>query len=152
MSGKKIAQAAVIAAIYVVLTVSFAPFSYGVIQVRISEALTVIAGLTPVAIPGLFIGCIIANLFSGLGVVDIIIGSVATLMAAYLSWRLRKNMWLVPIPPIIVNAVIVGTYLTFFEPYSIWVSIAFVGLGEAISCYVLGLPLLIGMKKWNIFK
>ena len=85
-------QAAVIAAIYVVLTIIFAPFSFGEVQVRISEALTVLPFFTPAAIPGLFVGCIIANLFGGAIPADIIFGSIATLLGALGTYALRKNL------------------------------------------------------------
>ena len=84
-------QAAVIAAIYVVLTIIFAPFSFGEVQVRISEALTVLPFFTPAAIPGLFVGCIIANLFGGAIPADIVFGSIATLLGALGTYALRKN-------------------------------------------------------------
>ncbi|MDK2934486.1 MAG: hypothetical protein PWP27_2296 [Clostridiales bacterium] len=112
-STKFLVQAALIAAIYAVLTISLAPFSYGIMQVRISEALTVLPFFTPAAIPGLFIGCLIANIYGGLGIIDIVFGSLATLIAAVLSYLLRKQKFLVPIPPIIVNAVVVGIILYY---------------------------------------
>ena len=92
-------QAAVIAAIYVVLTIIFAPFSFGEVQVRISEALTVLPFFTPAAIPGLFVGCIIANLFGGAIPADIIFGSIATLLGALGTYALRKkSRFLAPLP------------------------------------------------------
>lgn len=103
-----LAEAAVIGAIYVVLTLLFAPLSYGEIQIRFSEALTILPFFTPAAIPGLFVGCIIANLFGGAIPVDIIFGSIATLIGAVFTYRLRScNRFLAPIPPIVSNAVIV---------------------------------------------
>ena len=100
-------EAAVIGAIYVVLTLLFAPLSYGEIQIRFSEALTILPFFTPAAIPGLFVGCIIANLFGGAIPVDIIFGSIATLIGAVFTYRLRScNRFLAPIPPIVSNAAI----------------------------------------------
>ncbi len=93
-----LAEAAVIGAIYVVLTLLFAPLSYGEIQIRFSEALTILPFFTPAAIPGLFVGCIIANLFGGAIPVDIIFGSIATLIGAVFTYRLRScNRFLAPI-------------------------------------------------------
>ena len=97
---KYLTHAAIIAAVYVVLTIIFAPISYGQVQVRISEALTVLPYFTPAAIPGLFIGCIIANIYGGAGIIDIIFGSLATLFAAFLSYKMPKK-YLVPLPPIL---------------------------------------------------
>ena len=92
-------QAALIGAIYAVLTIAFAPISYGQIQVRISEALTVLPFFTPAAIPGLFIGCIIANLYGGNGIIDIVFGSLATLGAAALSYKMGKVACPIPADP-----------------------------------------------------
>ena len=101
-------QAAMIAAIYVVLTYVFAPFSFGEVQVRISEALTILPVFTPEAIPGLFIGCLIGNILGGAILPDIIFGSIATLIGAFFTWKLReKSPYLAPVPPIIANILIV---------------------------------------------
>ena len=101
-------QAALIAAVYVVLTLVFAPFSYGEIQVRISEALTILPFFTPAAIPGLFVGCILANLLGGAIPLDIAFGSIATLIGAVFTYKLRNSSkWLAPVPPIVANAVLV---------------------------------------------
>lgn len=101
-------QAAIIAALYAALTIVIMPASYGVMQFRVSEALTVLPAFTPAAIPGLFIGCMVANLVSPVGVVDVVIGSTATLIAAVASYKLRDHKLLVPLPPVITNAVMVG--------------------------------------------
>ena len=95
-------QAAMIAAIYVVLTYVFAPFSFGEVQVRISEALTILPVFTPAAIPGLFIGCLVGNILGGAILPDIIFGSIATLIGAFFTWKLRKKSpYFAPIPPIV---------------------------------------------------
>ena len=101
-------QAAMIAAIYVVLTMVFAPISYGEVQLRIAEALTILPFFTPAAIPGLTIGCLIANILGGAILPDIIFGSIATLIGAIFTYALRNcNKFLAPIPPILANTVIV---------------------------------------------
>ena len=102
-----LAQSGAIAAIYVVLTLVFAPISYGEIQLRVAEALTILPMFTSAAIPGLFIGCVIANLLGGCVVLDVVFGSLATLIGAALGYLLRKNRWLVPIPTVIANTVII---------------------------------------------
>lgn len=97
-----LAQSAMIAAIYVVLTVILAPFSYGEVQVRVSEALTILPVFTPAAIPGLFVGCLISNILGGCILPDIIFGSIATLLGACFTYLLRnRNKFLAPLPPII---------------------------------------------------
>ena len=135
-----ITHAAAIAAIYVVLTLVFAPISYGEIQVRIAEALTILPFFTPAAIPGLFIGCLMANVIGGSIVLDVVFGSIATLLGAAGTWMLRKNRWLAPLPPIISNTIIVPLVLSF--GYGVLLPIpllmAFIAIGEIISCYILG--------------
>ena len=152
MKSKKlvfICQAAVIAALYVVLTYVFSAFASGVIQVRVSEALTVLPAFTPAAIPGLVIGCLLSNTLTGCVLLDIIFGSVATLIGALGSYALRRHTWLVPIPPIVSNMIIVPFVLRFAYgatdafPFMI----ATVGAGEIISCYLLGMILYGALKK-----
>ena len=101
-------QAALIAAIYATLTILLGSIGYGPVQFRIAEALTVLPALTPAAIPGLFAGCMIANILGPYGMIDMILGGGATLLAAILSYRLRKHPALVPLPPILVNGVVIG--------------------------------------------
>ena len=101
MKNKNVAfmtQAAMIAAIYVVLTYVFAPFSFGEVQIRIAEALTILPVFTPAAIPGLFVGCIVGNILGGAILPDIIFGSIATLIGAFFTYQLRnKNRFLAQI-------------------------------------------------------
>ncbi|QUH29552.1 QueT transporter family protein [Vallitalea guaymasensis] len=155
-STKFLTQAGLIAAIYVVFTLPFASFGTDYMQVRISEALTILPFFTPAAIPGLSIGCLLSNIFiSKFGMVDIVFGSLATLIAAYLSYRLRRKKGLVPIPPIIVNAFIVGA-LIYFGTFgklefnaTLFSFIAWVGLGQFIACYGIGFPLLLVLDKYK---
>lgn len=127
------AQAAMIAAIYVVLTIVFAPFSFGEVQVRIAEALTILPVFTPAAIPGLFIGCLIGNILGGALLPDIIFGSLATLIGALFTYLLRKrSKFLAPLPPILANIVVVPFVLRY--AYGVLLPIPFmmltVGIGE----------------------
>ena len=154
MKSKKlvfICQAAVIAALYVVLTYVFSAFASGVIQVRVSEALTILPAFTPAAIPGLVIGCLLSNTLTGCVLLDIIFGSVATLIGALGSYALRRHTWLVPIPPIVSNMIIVPFVLRF--AYGATDAFPFmratVGAGEIISCYLLGMILYGALKKVN---
>lgn len=146
---KFITTAAIIAAIYATLTIMLAPISYHAVQVRISEVLTILPAITPAGVPGLFIGCIVANLFTG-NIFDIIFGSLATLVAAVLTYYLRKNRWLIPLPPVLVNAVVVGIIITYaYEnaPKLLWLNMLTVGVGQFIACYIIGLPLYSLLKK-----
>ena len=160
MKNKRIlfmTQSAMIAAIYVVLTVLFAPFGFGEIQVRIAESLTILPLFTPAAIPGLFIGCMIGNIIGGAILPDIIFGSLATLIGALFTYLLRKqNKYMAPIPPIIANTVIIPLVLRYAygNPLPIPLMMLTVGVGELISCGVLGMILLAALQKhqYKIFK
>lgn len=145
-------QAAMIAAVYVVLTLLFRPISFGEIQVRISEALTTLPLFTPAAVPGVFVGCLIANIIGGGILPDIIFGSLATLIGAVLTYLLRERTpILAPIPPIAANTVIVPFVL--FYGYGVNLPIPFlmltVGIGEILSCGVLGLLLYTALKRYR---
>lgn len=145
-------QAAAIAAVYVVLTTVFAAFSFGEVQVRISEALTILPVFTPAAIPGLFVGCLISNFLGGAILLDVIFGSIATLIGAVFTWKLRNNSkWLAPLPPIVANAIIVP--FTLYYGYGVNLPIPFmmltVGIGEVISCGVLGMILYGALNKYR---
>ena len=137
---------AAIAAVYIVLTTIAAGFGIasGAIQVRFSEALTVLPFITPAAVPGLTIGCLVSNILTGCVLPDIIFGTLATFLGAVGSYALRKNRWLVSIPPIVSNTLIIPFVLTY--AYHIPGGIPFfmltVGAGEVISCLILGQILL----------
>lgn len=153
-SGKVlfIAQAAMIAAIYVVLTLIGASFSYGEVQVRISEALTILPAFTPAAIPGVFLGCLISNILGGCILPDIIFGSLATLVGAVFTWMLRnKSKYLAPLPPIIANVLVVPFVLRYgyMVPLPIPFMMLTVGIGEVISCGVLGLILYTALNRYR---
>lgn len=102
-----------IAALYVVLVIMFNYCSFGPIQFRIAEALTILPYFTPAAIPGLFVGCLLSNILGGAAIWDIIFGSIATLIGAIGTYALRKNKWLAPLPPIIANTLIVPFVLRY---------------------------------------
>ena len=155
MKNKKVlflVQAAMIGAIYVVLTLLFQPFSFGQIQVRIAEALTILPVFTPAAIPGLFVGCLIGNILGGSILPDIIFGSLATLIGAIFTYLLRRqNKYLAPLPPMIANTLIVPFIL--YYAYGINLPIPFmmmtVGIGEIISCGVLGMIVYASLEKYR---
>ena len=138
-----IAQAAMIAAIYVVLTLIGASFSYGEVQVP---------AFTPAAIPGVFLGCLISNILGGCILPDIIFGSLATLIGAVFTWMLRnKNKYLAPLPPIIANVLVVPFVLKYgyMVPLPIPFMMLTVGIGEVISCGVLGLILYTALNRYR---
>jgi uncharacterized membrane protein len=141
---RHLVQASLVAAAYAALTLLLQPLSFGIVQFRVSEALTVLPVLMPAAIPGLFIGCLLANILGSGGWQDIVFGSLTTLVAAVLTWHLRKVFWLAPVPPVVLNSLVVGSYLWLMlgRTMPLAVSCLSVGLGEAGACFLLGLPLL----------
>jgi len=148
-----VTQAAMIAALYVVLTLfanSLGLANYA-IQVRFSEGLTVLPYYTPAAIPGLYAGCLISNILTGAMPLDVIFGSLATLLGALGTYFLRKYKWLAPIPPILANTIIVPLVLMYvyqFEGNLPYFALT-VGIGELISCGIIGMSLLFALEKYQ---
>lgn len=146
-------HAALIAALYVALTflAALLGLSSGVIQVRFSEALCVLPAFTGAAVPGLFVGCLLANLLTGCVLPDVIFGSLATLIGAVGAYFLRKNKWLVPLPTVVANTLIIPPILRF--AYGAEGSLPYfaltVGIGEILSAYVLGLLLYAVLNKYK---
>nr|WP_319489791.1 QueT transporter family protein [uncultured Caproiciproducens sp.] len=154
-----LAQGAMIAAIYTVLTLlaAMANLAYGPVQFRFSEALTILPIFTPAAVPGLAIGCLLSNIWSGYGAADMVFGTLATLLAA-ISTRMVRNIRikkvpvLAPLPPVLFNAVIVGLEIAVlstdgFSWAGFWSAALSVGAGELVICYGLGLPLAAALQK-----
>ncbi|VDN47594.1 QueT transporter family protein [Petrocella atlantisensis] len=141
---KYLVQSGVIAAIYVVLAQVFGFMGFGPIQFRIAEALTVLPFFTPAAIPGVFIGCLLANILYGGVLLDVVFGSLTTLLAAYLSYRLRKNKWMVTVPPILLNAAIIPFVLKYGYgvPDGIPFMMGTIFLGQFIVVGIIGMVLL----------
>lgn len=147
-----VTQAGVIAALYVVLTLlanALGLANYAV-QVRFSESLTILPFFTPAAIPGITLGCLLSNIMTGCALPDIIFGTLASLIGAVLTYLLRRNKWLAPLPPIAANTFIVPFVLLYaygFEP--LWFSFVTVGIGEIISCGILGMLLLNVLNRYR---
>ena len=151
-----IVRGGLIAAIYVVLTLIFQPISFGAIQFRIAEALTLMPILTVDAVPGLFVGCLLANWLGGGIWFDVALGSVATLLAALCTRKFRNKTVLAALFPTIFNGLIVGPVVYFAyvrapgDPVSVptlLFNMATVAFGELVVCYALGLPMIYGMRK-----
>lgn len=156
MKNKKVlllTQAAMIAALYVVLTLiaNFFGLANYAIQVRFSEALTILPFFTPAAIPGLFVGCLLSNFLTGAMPLDILFGSLATLLGAFGTYALRKYKWAAPISPIVANTLIVPFILAYVYQFkgSIPYFMLTVGIGEIISCGILGMLLLTSLQKYG---
>ena len=146
-----------IAALYFVLTwiSELAGLAYMTPQIRLGEALCVLTWFTPAAVPGLFVGCILANLTMGCVIWDVIFGSLATLIGAYVGSKMKKK-WLVPLPTVISNTVIVPFIIIYC--YMDTVSLGVYGvtavtvlIGEIVSAYAIGILLLLAMSKHRIF-
>ena len=157
---RQITLAAAVAALYALLTYSGSIFglTYGPVQFRFAEALCVLPFLVPTAAPGLFVGCLIANLLSPYGLVDVVCGSAATLIAALITARVRHR-WLAPLPAVLSNGVIIGAMLAWYEAGfgpGFWGMFAYnglaVALGELGACYVLGMLLLYAIPKIKYFQ
>ncbi len=153
MNHKKtiyLTEAAIIAAIYTVLVIVFALTSFGPVQCRIAEALTILPYFTPAAIPGVALGCLLSGiLVPGTHILDIIFGSASTLIAAILSYKLRRNKFLVPLPPIIVNALVLPWIFKFAygDVQPIPLNMALVAGGEFIAAGIFGMALLFALDK-----
>lgn len=147
-----IVHASVIAALYVVLT--FVANAFGLanyaVQVRFSEALTILPFFTPAAIPGLTLGCLLANILTGCALPDILFGTLATLIGAVFTWMLRKHKWLAPVPPISANTILVPFILYYaYGVRPLWLSFLTVGAGEILSCGILGMLLLTVLNNYR---
>ena len=156
MRNKKvlfIVQAAMIAAIYVVLTIFISTFNLasGAIQVRVSEALTILPYFTPAGIPGLFIGCLLSNLLTGATIYDVVFGSLATLLGAVGTYLLRRHKFLCTLAPVVANMLIIPFVLRYGyglvmefggHDWSIPFYMLTVGAGEVICCCIMGSALL----------
>lgn len=158
---RTLTTAALIAAMYTVLTVGLAPLSYGLVQCRLSEALTILAAFTPAAIPGLTVGCVVSNLIglsSGAniaGALDVLLGPLATGVAAWLTWLLRNRrvvgvpLWST-LPPVALNALVIGTELAFVAPQftiEVWlIEMGLVAAGQLVACVGGGLLVARGLQ------
>jgi len=146
-----ITQTAIIAALYTALVYVFAGISFLPFQARIAEALCILPAFTFAAVPGLFIGCILSNIIGGLGIIDIVFGSLATFLAAYLTYIIPKDI-LKPLPAVLVNAVVVPIILYYTVNSPILLTAFEIFMGQTISCYGLGLPLLYALKRSGFMK
>lgn len=140
LTTRSLCISAVIAALYAALTIMLAPISFGAIQLRVSEAMTLLPMVLPQAIPGLFVGCLIANLYSGM-ITDIIFGSLATLLAGIGTYFMRKIPALAAACPVLINALIVGTVVAKMSNLPVVLTMLQIGAGELVAV-LLGFVLL----------
>lgn len=141
-------RVALLGGIYAVLTVlpPFSGFGYGPVQVRVAEVLTVLPFLFPWAKWGIYLGCILANLASPFLIWDVTLGAMASLMSGFLTEKM-PNAYLAPLPPVLINALIVSSYVAPLSGLSYWPVFGYILLGQVVSCYVLGLPVILFLIK-----
>jgi uncharacterized membrane protein len=146
-------RTALVGGVYAATTIILAPISYGPLQVRVAEALTVLPFVSGPAVPGLFLGCLIANLVGPGGWLDVVFGSLATLLAAVMTRLLARagaHPLLAPLPPVLVNAVVVPAYLHVLFNLPYWLTAGQILVGQAIACYALGYPLLLLLRRTGL--
>lgn len=148
LSTRSLCLSAIVAALYAALTLLLAPISYGNLQCRVSEAMTLLPMVMPASIPGLFVGCLIANIYTG-SVLDIVFGSLATLLAAVATYLLRKKPILAGACPVVANGVIVGLVLSISFSLPLGLTMLEVAVGE-IGAVIIGFVLLAALKKAGV--
>jgi len=151
---RKLTLCAAVAALYAALTIVTAPFSYGLVQFRLSEAFVALCAIEPILGIGITLGCFLANFFSTVTVLDVVIGTAATALACLWTAKCKRS-WLIPLPNVLVNAALVGGMLAFvLFPENVEVGFAVaaaqVGFGELVVMYALGLPLYLYVKKIDL--
>lgn len=140
-------KAGLIASLYAVLTLMLPFLSYGAVQIRLSEALTVLPYFTGAAVPGLLVGCLLANFFgSPLGMLDVVLGSLTTFVAAYLASKIKVKA-LVPLPSILLNSLVIPYVLMQALGFPYLPSVLYVGLGQTLAVYGVGYPLLLFLER-----
>lgn len=147
---KKLTRSALIASLYVLLVFVFQGSSFGPIQIRVAEALTVLPILFPEAVSAIFVGVLLSNILGGMGMWDIFGGSLISLVAAMITYKYRES-WVAYAAPIVLNAVFVSLYLkfVFHLPMSYWFMVLTVGAGQAVAVLGLGIPLIKQLKKYG---
>ncbi len=152
LNVRKIVFGGVIGGIYAALTLALAPISYGEVQFRIAEALTVLPFFSVFSTWGLFVGCLISNILSPIGPLDMIFGSLATFIAAIMTYYIGKSnlkfkRYIAPLPAVIVNAIVIGLLISYSSNIPFVIPALQVGFGQLVVCYILGLPLLMVIDK-----
>nr|WP_255666618.1 QueT transporter family protein [Halanaerobium polyolivorans] len=141
------ARGAAITALYVVITYFLAPISFGPLQFRAAEALTLLPIIFPEAVPALFLGVLLANVIGGLGMVDIIGGSLVTLLAAYVTYKYRDSI-IAYLSPIVFNAFLISIYLHLLFSLPYWLTVLQIGISQALVILLLGYPMIKYLKKY----
>lgn len=148
LDTKFIVKAGIIAAIYAVLTIVFKGLSYGPVQYRLSEAMTILPMFIPEAVPGLAIGCLFANILGSYGFADVVFGSLITLAAAYFTSKIHSK-YLAVLPPIFLNAIFISIWVSKTAKVPYWMSVGAIGFGEFVTAGILGVLLASYFEKRN---
>ena len=148
VTTKRLTRAGVIAALYIAVTFMLSSISFGPLQVRVAEALTILPILFPESIGGLFLGCLLSNILGPFGAADIVFGSLTTLLAAYLTYVFRHS-FLAFVSPILLNAIFVSLYLHLLFALPYWPTFVSIGAGQSVAVIVVGVPLLHIIKNKN---
>lgn len=151
LTTRSLCLSAVIAALYAALTLLLAPISYGNLQCRVSEAMTLLPMLMPASIPGLVVGCLLANILGGASILDVVFGSLATLIAAIGTYALRKKPIVAALCPVVANGLIVGAVLSYVWALPLLLTMAEVAIGE-VGAVIIGFALLAALKKVDLSK
>lgn len=147
--SNKMALSALIAALYAGLTMALAPVSFGPVQFRAAEGLALLPFFIPEAVAGLFVGCLLSNMLGGMGLADVAFGSAATLAAAWMTSRM-PNVWLAAVPPVAVNAAVVGVYLVFLTETPVALSVLYIALSQSAVCFGIGVPLALYVNRSHV--
>lgn len=152
LSTKKMVFGALVGALYAALTLAIPFMSFLPNQLRVSEALTVLPYFSSYSVVGIFVGCLVSNILSPYGVLDIVIGSLASLIAALFTYYIGRSNFrykkiIAPLPAVIVNAIMIGWLISYSSNTPFMVNAISVGFGQLLSCYILGLPLLFFIDK-----
>ncbi|HZW49841.1 MAG TPA: QueT transporter family protein [Bacillota bacterium] len=148
ISLRSIALMAMIAAMYAVAALALQPLTFGPMQFRVSEALTLLPILLPEGVVGVTLGCFLANLASPFGAWDWVLGTLATLLAALCSRYFRKHFWLAATMPVLFNGIIVGGYIAYLNDLPYWSTSFYIALSEAGVVLLIGLPLIKGIQRY----
>ncbi|NLP17770.1 MAG: QueT transporter family protein [Firmicutes bacterium] len=149
MKPLTIARIGIIAALYFIITYFLLPISFGAIQLRVAEGLTVLPILYPESIAGLFIGVLLCNaLLGGLGLIDVLVGSTTTLIAAYITYRFRHS-YIAYLSPIVLNAFIISLYLHLLAGLPYWLTVLSIGTSQALVVFGIGYPLIWYLRRYR---
>lgn len=150
-STRKLVMVAMTAGVYAAATIFMAPISYGALQLRLSEIMTLLAFIDPIFVPGLVLGCVISNLFSPFGMIDVVVGSTATFLAVYMISK-SKNLFVASLWPTIFNGLIIGAEIFYLTGTPLLLNVLYIALGEFLVVTLIGYPVFKMIVDKNVFR